>query len=48
VQNAHPDVLGCVRYQTEAAGGRGAVREICDAFERAHQDSPGNGAVSPE
>lgn len=36
VRNAHADVLGCVRYRTETAGGYGAVREICDAFARAH------------
>lgn len=35
VRNAHADVLGCVRYRTEAAGGYGAVREVCDTFERA-------------
>ncbi|MEO6212466.1 MAG: HAD hydrolase family protein [Vicinamibacterales bacterium] len=39
VRNAHPDVLGSVRYQTETAGGFGAVREVCDIFERAHARS---------
>jgi len=38
VLNAHADVLGCVRYRTETAGGHGAVREVCDAFARAHLD----------
>jgi 3-deoxy-D-manno-octulosonate 8-phosphate phosphatase (KDO 8-P phosphatase) len=36
VYNAHSDVLGCVRYRTDAAGGHGAVREVCDALDRAH------------
>jgi 3-deoxy-D-manno-octulosonate 8-phosphate phosphatase (KDO 8-P phosphatase) len=36
VRNAHPDVLGCVRYRTDSTGGHGAVREICDAIARAH------------
>lgn len=35
VRNAHPDVLTSVRYRTETPGGFGAVREVCDAFERA-------------
>jgi 3-deoxy-D-manno-octulosonate 8-phosphate phosphatase (KDO 8-P phosphatase) len=30
VQDAHPDVLPLARYRTGAAGGFGAVREICD------------------
>ena len=34
VQDAHPDVVPCARYQTQARGGHGAVREICDLFER--------------
>jgi YrbI family 3-deoxy-D-manno-octulosonate 8-phosphate phosphatase len=37
VRNAHPDVLGCIRYRTDTPGGYGAVREVCDAFERSHQ-----------
>jgi 3-deoxy-D-manno-octulosonate 8-phosphate phosphatase (KDO 8-P phosphatase) len=37
VRNAHPDVLECVRYRTDAAGGHGAVREVCDVFARAYQ-----------
>lgn len=41
VRNAHPDVLGAVRYRTETAGGFGAVREICDSFERAHARARG-------
>jgi 3-deoxy-D-manno-octulosonate 8-phosphate phosphatase (KDO 8-P phosphatase) len=36
VRNAHQDVLGCVRYQTDAAGGHGAVREVCDRVAAAH------------
>jgi YrbI family 3-deoxy-D-manno-octulosonate 8-phosphate phosphatase len=34
VQDAHPDVIALARYRTRANGGRGAVREICDLFER--------------
>jgi 3-deoxy-D-manno-octulosonate 8-phosphate phosphatase (KDO 8-P phosphatase) len=34
VQDAHPDVLATARYQTKSPGGHGAVREICDIFER--------------
>jgi 3-deoxy-D-manno-octulosonate 8-phosphate phosphatase (KDO 8-P phosphatase) len=37
VRNAHPDVLQCARYRTDAAGGHGAVREVCDAVERARR-----------
>lgn len=32
VQDAHSDVMPSARYQTKAAGGHGAVREICDMF----------------
>ena len=34
VQDAHPDVIPLARYQTKHPGGRGAVREICDLFQR--------------
>ena len=34
VQDAHPDVIPHARYQTKALGGHGAVREVCDLFER--------------
>lgn len=34
VADAHPDIEDCVGYRTAAGGGRGAVREICDLFER--------------
>jgi 3-deoxy-D-manno-octulosonate 8-phosphate phosphatase (KDO 8-P phosphatase) len=34
VQDAFPDVLAYARYQTRAKGGHGAVREVCDLFER--------------
>jgi 3-deoxy-D-manno-octulosonate 8-phosphate phosphatase (KDO 8-P phosphatase) len=30
VADAHPDVLDAVVYVTQTAGGRGAVREVCD------------------
>ena len=34
VQDAHPDVIPYAQYQTRARGGHGAVREVCDLFER--------------
>lgn len=34
VQDAHPDVLPLAHYRTQKPGGNGAVREICDLFER--------------
>ena len=30
VADAHPAVTAAARYQTQARGGRGAVREVCD------------------
>lgn len=35
VRDAHPDVIPYALYQTKVCGGHGAVREICDLFERA-------------
>ena len=32
VGDAHPDVLSVAKYRTQASGGKGAVREICDMF----------------
>ena len=34
VQEAHSDVAGAAMYRTQSGGGQGAVREICDLFER--------------
>jgi YrbI family 3-deoxy-D-manno-octulosonate 8-phosphate phosphatase len=34
VRDAHPKVVGLARYQTQTRGGYGAVREVCDLFER--------------
>jgi YrbI family 3-deoxy-D-manno-octulosonate 8-phosphate phosphatase len=34
VADAHPDVLALAAYRTRAPGGRGAVREVCDLFEK--------------
>jgi 3-deoxy-D-manno-octulosonate 8-phosphate phosphatase (KDO 8-P phosphatase) len=34
VHDAHPDVVALALYRTQVAGGQGAVREICDLFER--------------
>ncbi len=33
VRDAHPDVTPYAKYQTQTAGGYGAVREVCDLFE---------------
>ena len=35
VQDSHEDVLSLGRYRTQTPGGHGAVREICDLFEKA-------------
>jgi 3-deoxy-D-manno-octulosonate 8-phosphate phosphatase (KDO 8-P phosphatase) len=34
VYDAHPDVVSIARYQTRNPGGYGAVREVCDIFEK--------------
>ncbi len=34
VQDAHPDVISVARYRTKLPGGHGAVREVCDLFEK--------------
>lgn len=34
VRDAHQDVVCHARYQTNKPGGHGAVREVCDLFER--------------
>jgi YrbI family 3-deoxy-D-manno-octulosonate 8-phosphate phosphatase len=34
VKNSHPDIVRYALYQTEKPGGSGAVREICDLFEK--------------
>lgn len=36
VPNCHPEVLSHVHYITQAPGGHGAAREICDMLLRAH------------
>jgi 3-deoxy-D-manno-octulosonate 8-phosphate phosphatase (KDO 8-P phosphatase) len=36
VPNCHPEVLAHVHYVTQAPGGHGAAREICDMLLRAH------------
>ena len=35
VRDAHPDVLEFAAYRTEALGGNGAVREVCDLIVKA-------------
>ena len=37
VQDAHPSVLPHARYRTQALGGHGAVREVCDLILSAQQ-----------
>lgn len=32
VQDAHPEVLALAKFKTDARGGYGAVREVCDWF----------------
>ena len=34
VQDAHPDVIAHAMYRTSRPGGYGAVREVCDLFEK--------------
>jgi YrbI family 3-deoxy-D-manno-octulosonate 8-phosphate phosphatase len=41
VHDAHPDVVPLALYRTRTAGGHGAVREVCDLFERALKESAG-------
>ena len=40
VQDAHSDVISQALYRTKARGGHGAVREICDLFERVLTPKP--------
>jgi YrbI family 3-deoxy-D-manno-octulosonate 8-phosphate phosphatase len=42
VKDAHPEVMKCGRYVTKTKGGNGAVREICDLFEKAYETSNHN------
>jgi YrbI family 3-deoxy-D-manno-octulosonate 8-phosphate phosphatase len=44
VQDAHPDVAGLGLYRTKTAGGRGAVREVCDLFESVLAEAPARSA----
>ena len=37
VQDAHPDVIPLALYRTKRKGGHGAVREVCDLFEKAYE-----------
>lgn len=34
VADAHADIADVARYRTQAPGGHGAVREVCDLFQR--------------
>ena len=40
VQDAHPDVVPHSKYRTATPGGLGAVREVCDLFERVLSSTP--------
>ena len=40
VADAHSSVLPIARYRTERAGGRGAVREVCDLLAALHARAP--------
>ena len=42
VQDAHVAVLSAAAFRTLAAGGRGAVREVCDRVVAARQDHRGS------
>jgi YrbI family 3-deoxy-D-manno-octulosonate 8-phosphate phosphatase len=42
VQDAHPDVVSTAIYQTKNPGGHGAVREVCDLFEKYHSGVQGS------
>lgn len=39
VHDAHPEVIPHARYCTRAGGGYGAVREVCDLFERVFESN---------
>ena len=41
VQDAHVDVLRIAHWRTQAPGGHGAVREVCDLLLKARGGSPG-------
>ena len=47
VQDAHADVVPYARYRTQVQGGHGAVREVCDLFERAITSIGENSSVRP-
>jgi len=40
VKDAHSDVESVARYRTKSPGGCGAVREVCDLFERVLTKAP--------
>jgi YrbI family 3-deoxy-D-manno-octulosonate 8-phosphate phosphatase len=42
VSDAYPDILPLVCYQTKSAGGKGAVREVCDLVYRSRNEGAGN------
>jgi 3-deoxy-D-manno-octulosonate 8-phosphate phosphatase KdsC-like HAD superfamily phosphatase len=42
VKDAHPDVISVARYTTKLPGGQGAVREVCDLFEKYHPGVQGS------
>ena len=48
VRDAHPDVVAVARYQTQKPGGHGAVREVCDLFEKYRLKAQGSKVQAPE
>jgi 3-deoxy-D-manno-octulosonate 8-phosphate phosphatase (KDO 8-P phosphatase) len=44
VADAHPAVCAAAHYVTKLAGGRGAVREVCDLILHAQTQTPAHGA----
>lgn len=48
VQDAHAEVAKLAMYRTQTAGGQGAVREVCDLFERAILRAPNAQSVNSE
>ena len=45
VRDAHPDVIHTALYRTQALGGQGAVREVCDLVEAILKDQKGTAGL---
>jgi 3-deoxy-D-manno-octulosonate 8-phosphate phosphatase (KDO 8-P phosphatase) len=48
VQDAFPEVIALAKYRTSRPGGYGAVREICDLFEKYRSGVQGSGVQSSD